>query len=106
MRVSGATVGKGTGVAVPVGGGGDSGVKVAKGVAVGPMEIGTPMQAVNTSANMSPKMIWRRFMEVLILVKWRGVNGLVGVIKATFKTIVCDFFHYKTIAIEIVRFLC
>ena len=27
-------------------------------------------------------------------------------LSSAFKTIVCEFFHYKTIAIEIVRFLC
>jgi len=75
--MSGAIVGTGIGVAVSVGGGGVSGVLVAEGVTVGPMEIGTPLQAVNDRTNRNPTMVWMRFMRVLILVNKRGVNSSV-----------------------------
>jgi len=75
MRVSGGTVGTGRGVAVPVGGGGAAGVDVAEGVAVGPRESGSPLQAVRASAISSPKAVRKCFMGVLILVNRRRVNG-------------------------------
>jgi hypothetical protein len=55
-------------VAVPVGSGVVSGVDVAEGLTVGPMEMGRPLQAVRTSAIMSPKMVRKCFIGVLILV--------------------------------------
>jgi hypothetical protein len=67
--MSGATVGRGRGVEVPVGGGGTSGMLVAEGVTVGPMGIGIPLQAVNANAITNPNKIRIWFMEVLILVK-------------------------------------
>jgi hypothetical protein len=75
-------VGIGKGVAVPVGAGGASGVYVAEGVLVCLMETGRGklLQAVKTKANRSPKRTRRWFIGVLILVKWRGVNGQ-GVVK-------------------------
>jgi hypothetical protein len=75
-------VGTGSGVAVPVGKGGASGVYVAEGALVAPTEIGMgkPLQAVKTEAIRSPKRTRRWFIGVLILVKWRGVNGQ-GVVK-------------------------
>jgi hypothetical protein len=104
--MSGATVGSGRGVAVPVGGGGTSGVNVTDGVPVGPIAIGMPLQAVSTRASKSPKKLRMRFMRVLILVNKGGVNGFFGVKKAVFTKVICENFHYTTIAIEFVRILC
>ena len=75
MRISGGTVGTGTGVAVLVGGGVADGVEVAEGVAVGPRDTGKLLQAVRASAIRSPKVVRKRFMGVLILVNRRRVNG-------------------------------
>jgi len=71
MRVSGAVVGTGSGEAVPVDGGGESGVDVAGGVTVGPSGIGRgmPLQAVSASVIRNPKIVRVGLMEVLILVK-------------------------------------
>jgi hypothetical protein len=62
-------------VAVPVGSGVFSGVDVAEGVTVGPMDIGKLLQAVRTSAIRSPKEVRKCFIGVLILVNNRRVNG-------------------------------
>jgi hypothetical protein len=51
------------------------GVDVVVGVAVGPSAMGSPLQAVRTSAMNSPDMVRRGFMGVLILVNGGGVNG-------------------------------
>jgi hypothetical protein len=75
MRVSGGTVGTGSGVAVPVGVGGAASVDVIVGMAVGPSEMGSPLQAAMTSAIRGPNMVRKGFMGVLILVKRRRVNG-------------------------------
>jgi len=69
MRVRGVTGGAGGRVAVPVGVGGTSGVFVADGVTVGPMEMGRALQAVIASVISIPKIAWVRFIAVLILVK-------------------------------------
>jgi hypothetical protein len=75
-------VGTGIGVAVAVGGGGPSGVYVADGVAVDPIAMGIPLQALKIRAIRRPNKARKWFIGVLILAKWRGVNGLGVVGKA------------------------